>query len=48
MSRSARRSNDREYGTPWVLREFYGAPAWGILAVAFVAMGVGAFALLHH
>lgn len=39
--RQRRRTDaDRGYRTPWILREFYGAPVWAMLAVAFVIVGV--------
>ncbi|MGN7861591.1 hypothetical protein ACTJI8_13515 [Microbacterium sp. 22303] len=48
MSRRRRGDIARDYRTPWILREFYGAPVWAMIAVGIVIAGVGAIALLHH
>ncbi|MCE4027807.1 MULTISPECIES: hypothetical protein [unclassified Microbacterium] len=48
MSRRGRRGNDRDYRTPWILREIYGAPVWAMIAFGVVIVGIGAFALLHR
>jgi hypothetical protein len=35
-----RMAAERGYRTPWILRDVYGAPVWGMLAVALVIIGV--------
>lgn len=48
MSRRNRRGADRDYRTPWLRREYYGAPVWAMIAFAIIVIGIGAFAILHH
>ncbi|MBS1675673.1 MAG: hypothetical protein JSS74_17120 [Actinobacteria bacterium] len=48
MSRRARHGADHDYNTPWLLREFYGAPVWGMIAFGALVIGVGIFAFMHH
>ena len=48
MSRRNRRSVDREYRTPWLLKEISGAPVWAMIAFGVIVAGIASFALLHR
>ncbi|MGN8025574.1 hypothetical protein [Microbacterium sp. 22242] len=43
-----RRRNRADYRTPWLLREVYGAPVWGMILVAVVVVGIGVLYLSQH
>ncbi|VXC02829.1 conserved hypothetical protein [Microbacterium sp. 8M] len=34
--------------TPWLLREYYGAPVWGMIVSALVLGGVTVLAMFHR
>ena len=44
-----RRGASRDYyDTPWLLREYYGAPVWGIILTSVFLAGIAALGFLHH
>lgn len=45
-NRRYRRDAGRFPRTPWILREYYGAPVWGIIVFCLVVAAIGVFALL--
>ncbi len=46
--RSRARKGDGDYKTPWLIKEYYGAPIWAILGLAAIAVGLGAAYLIQR
>lgn len=40
--RTHARKGDGDYKTPWLIKEYYGAPIWAILGLAIIVVGLGA------
>lgn len=46
-NRSNRDPHDREYKTPWILRDFSGAPGWAIILFGLIVAGIAVLAVLR-
>ncbi|WP_345188137.1 hypothetical protein [Microbacterium panaciterrae] len=44
----ARHRGDGDYRPPWILREFFGAPVWAMIALGVLIIGLAVLYFMQH